>query len=567
MIALPERLLAAYQLELGALGMGSADAAAWRRWARFYVDFCLKYGHPPRSQDSIPKFVEKLIAKGQPEEKRAQAARAVRVLIEVLRQFPEPGEGEGSDLPDDGEDAETRSSPGARMTEIGKRSGPGETGSGVSWEAEFAKLADALAVGQYALTTRRSYTGWARRFQGFLGSSPPGRISSEDAARFLTFLASEERVGAATQNQAFNALLFLFKNVLDQEFKPEGVARARVTKYVPQTPEQLSKVFRQTDRNRLSEIRCFARGGEFRPKPHSCSVYASLRSPSAGCGSAGSIGGQSARSRMPIRFASASLRPPGSPWLAMSLRSILAAPRFCAVLTRPFIGKLLRTALTGAEIEELTGYLPDPYRLLARLMYGSGLRLAEALSLRVHNFDFDLQLLTIHRGKGQKDRTVPLPAVLAPELKEHLASVKETYETDLAAGFEGAFMPVRGSKKNWDQIATRWQWQFFFPAARLTRVGEGESYGWRRYHLHNNRFSEALRKAVAKLGTHKKVTAHTFRHSFASHLVMANFDIKTVQEMMGHSDVRTTMIYLQTVPARTKKDRMSPLDLPPGSGI
>ena len=311
----------------------------------------------------------------------------------------------------------------------------GKGGSGASWVAEYEQLHDILAVGQYALTTRRAYTQWIRQFQGFLGSAPPAGIDSAAAAAFLTHIAREKKVGASTQNQAFNALLFFFKNVLGLEFKPEGVERAKVTKCVPQT-------------------------------------------------------------------------------------------------------------LTRGEIDEITGLLPPPYRLLGRLMYGCGLRLAEALELRVHNFDFDLQILTIHRGKGQKDRTVPLPGVLIEDLQAHMGETREVFEADLAAGFSGAFMPMRGSAKRWDQRVKEWQWQFFFPVARLTSVKGGEEL--RRYHLHANRFSDLLRKAALEAGTHKKVSSHIFRHSFASHLVMANFDIKTVQEMMGHSDIRTTMIYLQT---------------------
>ena len=476
---LPPILVKAYTEELVALGLSQRDQGAWKRWARFYIDFSLKYKHPPRSGATLPKFQKKLASKGQGEEKRAEAGRAIVVLLKVLSRFAEPtGAAEqeaGSKVEEDPGDylvgglpERRRSGRSARSTqrgetghsEGGSADGSREVGEGAnpgagSWVEEYEALANAFAIGQYAPTTRRSYTHWVRQFQGFLRSASPSGIGSEDAAAFLTYIAREKGVAAATQNQAFNALLFFYRHVLGKDFKPDGVERARKTKYVPQT-------------------------------------------------------------------------------------------------------------LTRAEIDEVAGLMPTPYSLLVRVLYGCGLRLTEALETRVHNFDFDLGLLTIHRGKGEKDRTVPLPEVLLPEFKEHLSKVRAQFAKDKAAGFAGAFMPKRGSQKNWDRRALDWQWQYFFPAARLTRVEKGEEQEWRRYHLHATRFSMLLRKAVTKTGIHKKVSAHTFRHSFASHLVMANFDIKTVQEMLGHSDIRTTMIYLQTVPARTKKDRRSPLDLPPG---
>jgi len=156
--------------------------------------------------------------------------------------------------------------------------------------------------------------------------------------------------------------------------------------------------------------------------------------------------------------------------------------------------------------------------------------------------------------------------VLEEPLKNHLASVKEIYEGDVAREFAGAFIPEGGSPVRWNQRGNEWGWQFFFPALRLTRVKQGKEVRksedeLRRFHAHANQFSAALRGAAGRSGIHKKVSAHTFRHSFANHLFLANYDIKTIQDMLGHSDVRTTMIYLQTVPPATEKERQSPLDM------
>ena len=144
-------------------------------------------------------------------------------------------------------------------------------------------------------------------------------------------------------------------------------------------------------------------------------------------------------------------------------------------------------------------------------------------------------------------------------LREHLHRVKTLYDKDLTyPDFLGAFAP-EGSPEKWIPRTRDWPWQFFFPAKTLTLVPDEN--GYRRYHLHDSHFGKYLRRTVRKLKFTKRVTAHTFRHSFASHLLLANYDIRTVQVMLGHSDVKTTMIYAQTVPSRTLKEQKSPLDL------
>lgn len=271
----------------------------------------------------------------------------------------------------------------------------------------------------------------------------------EDVKDFLNFLAVEKRVSASTQNQAFNALLFLFKHVLKKEFgQLQGVVRAKKKPYIP-------------------------------------------------------------------------------------------------------------VVLSRNEVDAILANLEYPYDLFVQILYGCGLRLFEGLKLRVQDLNFEMQILTVHDGKGKKDRTVPLPAVLLPDLKRQLEKVKEVHNSDLATGYAGAFMPHALDTK-YRNASRQLAWQWLFPAKAMTHVPK--SGEWRRYHLHETHVQRAIKAAVAAAQLPKRVTAHTFRHSFASHLLQANYDIRTIQQMLGHSDLRTTMIYTHTVPSTTNKEARSPLD-------
>jgi integron integrase len=213
--------------------------------------------------------------------------------------------------------------------------------------------------------------------------------------------------------------------------------------------------------------------------------------------------------------------------------------------------------LSREEIDLIIGNLKMPYRLIISLMYGCGLRISECLSLRVNNFNFDMKVLTIHDGKGKKDRTVPIPDSLLNQLTSQLQRVIALHEEDCRSGYSGVFLPNRLEAK-YRNAPRELVWQWFFPAKQLTTVeNRGEQ---RRYHVHESLLQKSLRTAVKKAHIPKRVTSHTFRHSFASHLLQANYDIRTIQELMGHSDVRTTMIYTHTVKSTTKKEARSPLD-------
>jgi integron integrase len=219
--------------------------------------------------------------------------------------------------------------------------------------------------------------------------------------------------------------------------------------------------------------------------------------------------------------------------------------------------KYIPVVLSRREIDVVFKHLSYPYDLVVKLLYGCGLRLFECLKLRVQNFNFDEGILSIQDGKGKKSRTVPIPQTITPELLDQLETVRKLHDTDLKAGYSGAFLDDLLEKK-YPKAAKDFIWQWFFPQQSLTPVPAKKEL--RRYHLHESNVQEALYEAVRRARLTKRVTAHTFRHSFATHLLQANYDIRTIQTLLGHSDVRTTMIYTHCIPSRTLKEAKSPLD-------
>lgn len=212
--------------------------------------------------------------------------------------------------------------------------------------------------------------------------------------------------------------------------------------------------------------------------------------------------------------------------------------------------------LSRQENDHIIEFLRYPYDLVIKLLYGCGLRLFEGAKLRVKDFNFDDGVLTV-KGKGNKSRTVPIPQRIVPELQKQMDLVRRIHDEDCRTGYSGVFLEDQLEKK-YPNAAKDFIWQWFFPQESLTTVEKGGEK--RRYHIHETHIQEALYEAVRRAKLTKRVTSHTFRHSFATHLLQANYDIRTIQEMLGHSDVRTTMIYTHCVPSRTAKDRKSPLD-------
>lgn len=212
--------------------------------------------------------------------------------------------------------------------------------------------------------------------------------------------------------------------------------------------------------------------------------------------------------------------------------------------------------LSRPEIDAILAQLDHPFTLVVNLLFGCGLRLFECLQLRVRDFNFDAGVLTVH-GKGKKDRTVPLPESILPQMKAQIEMVQKLHEQDLVAGYAGVFLDDAVERK-FPKAPKELIHQWFFPQQTLTLVEEtGEL---RRYHLHESLLQRALYEAVRKAKIPKRVTAHTFRHSFATHLLQAGYDIRTIQTKLGHSSLKTTMIYTHCVPVRTIKEARSPLD-------
>ena len=212
--------------------------------------------------------------------------------------------------------------------------------------------------------------------------------------------------------------------------------------------------------------------------------------------------------------------------------------------------------LSREEIDAIITQLSYPFDLVVKLLFGCGLRQFECLQLRVRDFNFDAGKLTIH-GKGKKDRTVPIPEAILSELKRQIKAVGELHDRDLAVGYDGVFLDDAVERK-YPKAPKEFMHQWFFPQKNLTLVAETGQR--RRWHLHESELQEALYPAVRKAKIPKRVTSHTFRHSFATHLLQAGYDIRVIQTLLGHSSLKTTMIYTHCVPVRTVKEPKSPLD-------
>ncbi|MEW6710962.1 MAG: integron integrase [Candidatus Riflebacteria bacterium] len=405
----------------------------YRKWLRFYLDFCDKYYLTNTDSESLPQFIKKLNEKGQSSDKQKQAFQSVKVYLDIISKEPR----KTSLAQVEEATPETRD-----YKKEQQRSG---------WSPIFLNLSNSIRLRNYSKKTFRAYASWIDRFAAFIKYKSPEDIIVDDVKNFLTDLAVRRNVAATTQNQAFNALLFLFRHVLqrpDDFVVKSGVVRAKSKKYIP-------------------------------------------------------------------------------------------------------------TVLSREEIDQIINKLRQPYDLIVKLLYGCGLRLFEALNLRIQCLDFYENIVTIHDGKGQKDRTLPLPISILPELQAHIEKLKILHQSDLDENFLGVFMPTATGKK-YPAQAKDFAWQWLFPAKALTLVPEEGAY--RRYHLHETHVQKAIRSAVQRCRLTRRATAHTFRHSFASHLLQANYDIRTIQKMLGHADVRTTMIYTNTVRSRTIQEQKSPLD-------
>jgi integron integrase len=294
------------------------------------------------------------------------------------------------------------------------------------------RVRDVTRLKHYSLRTERTYCDWIERFIRFHGMRHPAEMAEPEVGEFLTDLARVGNVSASTQNQALSALLFLYKEVLNQEIGwLKQVERAK--------------------------------------KP----------------------------ARLPV------------------------------VLSRD-------------EVHKIFAHLHATARLMAGLLYGSGLRLMECVRLRVKDVDFAYARITVRDTKGGRDRVTMLPVNLAAPLQRHLQKVKAQHEQDLADGFGEVWLPDALARK-YPNAAREWSWQFVFPSSRISV--DPRSQAKRRHHINESALQQAVKKAVRAARLTKPASCHTFRHSFATHLLENGYDIRTVQDLLGHKDVSTTMIY------------------------
>jgi len=310
------------------------------------------------------------------------------------------------------------------------------------------RLREAIRSRHYSRKTEKAYWYWIRYFVFFHGKRHPAEMGAAEVSAFLSWLATERDVAAATQNQALSALLFLYGMVLGIEL----------------------------------------------------------------------------------------------PWLGELVRA-----------QRPV---RLPTVLSEGEVRRLLDCVPESASLMVRLLYGAGLRQVECLSLRVKDIDFAYRQVLVRDGKGAKDRVTMLPENLVQPLQRHLGKVRLLHGRDLKDGFGEARLPFALARK-YPRAGRAWAWQYVFPSGN--RSADPDGGAMRRHHVHPDTLSRAVARAALRAGIEKRVSCHTLRHSFATHLLERGYDIRTVQELLGHSDVSTTMIYTHVMNKGARAVK-SPLD-------
>lgn len=306
-----------------------------------------------------------------------------------------------------------------------------------------------------ALRTEQSYVQWLRRFIAFHGRKHPREVGAAGVEQFLTHLAVDRKVSAATQNQALQALLFVYRHVLDINL----------------------------------------------------------------------------------------------PWLEG--------------ITRASQPKRLPVVLTRQEVHALLSQLQGTAWLVASLLYGSGLRLTEGLRLRVKDLAIERGELIVRESKGGKDRVTTLPSTLEPALRSHLMRLRGWFEEERRAGRPGVSLPFALARK-YPQAPTQWGWQYLFPSAALCQDSDLKMPV--RHHVHEKSIQRAVQGAVRRAGISKPASCHTLRHCFATHLLEDGYDIRTVQELLGHADLKTTMVYTHVM-AKGASGVRSPLDRASGVAV
>jgi len=318
----------------------------------------------------------------------------------------------------------------------------------MQWKTVGNDMASMIRLRHLAKKTEQAYLGWVRRFYRFVNGKPPNSLNDENVKDFLTHLAVERKVSATTQNQAFSALLFLYRHILD---KP------------------------------LENI-----GGSIRAK-----------------------------------------------------RS-----------------KRLPVVLTQNEVAQLLSELSGVNLLMAQIIYGGGLRLNECLQLRVKDVDLERKTVIVRSGKGDKDRETVLPGSIKSDLKKHLENIKALYDKDRNSNQPGVSLP-RALEKKLPDAGKEWPWFWVFPSYKLS--SDPDTGIIRRHHVYQGVLQRNIRKAAIKAKIYKRVTVHTLRHCFATHLVEQGCDIRTIQDLLGHRHLETTMVYTH-VAQTNRLGIVSPLD-------
>ena len=315
------------------------------------------------------------------------------------------------------------------------------------------RVREEIRARHYSLRTEQAYWYWIRYFVRFHGKRHPAAMGAAEVTSFLSWLATERNVAAATQNQALSALLFLYKHVF-------GVALPWLDELV--------------------------------------------------------------RAQRPVR---------------------------------------LPTVLTEGEVRRLLGAMRGSARIMAGLLYGAGLRQIECLTLRVKDIDFAYRQIIVRDGKGARDRATMLPENLVQPLQAHLGKVRQLHQRDRKEGCGEVWLPHALARK-YPRAGYEWAWQFVFPSAN--RSEDPRSGALRRHHLHPDTIARAVKRAAARAAIEKPVSCHTLRHSFATHLLERGYDIRTVQELLGHSAVSTTMIHTHVMNkgARAVKSPLDRLEQP-----
>jgi integron integrase len=214
------------------------------------------------------------------------------------------------------------------------------------------------------------------------------------------------------------------------------------------------------------------------------------------------------------------------------------------------------SVMSRSEVAQVISQIRPPYQLIAKLLYGCGMRISECLRLRVKDIDFEMKRIEVHASKGEKSRFVPLPDSVIEPLHRAIRSRRVLHDKDLEEGTASVELPFALSKK-YPNAHREFKWQFLFASHKLSR--NPRTGKLQRHHIHRDTFTANLTAAVSELGFSKRITSHTFRHSFATHLLKAGTDIRNIQELLGHSDISTTMIYLHVLNVETEKI-VSPLD-------